>query len=181
MWVEGKRKNIQVLTIIDVFSRINLGQYIAFKIKSSDVITLFKEVIEIFNLPNHFTVRCDNGSQFIATEVQNYLISKGVKQEFTKPSTPQQNAHIESYHSILERAVCQRIEFIDGEDAKNKMGNFRDFYNFERIHSGVQYTSPYKYLLRNKAEFKTSASFSKSFWLLTQMYEDFRNSPVFCG
>ena len=114
-------------------------------------------------------------------EVQNYLISKGVTQEFTKPSTPQQNAHIESYHSILERAVCQRIEFSDEKDTRYYMDSFKDFYNFERIHSAVEYTSPYKYLLRNKADFNNSASFSKSFLLLSQMYEEFINSPVFTG
>lgn len=181
MWVQAKRRNIQVLTILDVFSRMNLGQIIAYKIKSKDVICLFEKVINKYGLPDQFTVRCDNGSQFVALEVQNYLVGKGVTQEFTKPSTPQQNAHIESYHSILERAVCQRVEFKDAEDVREKMKEFRDFYNFERIHSGIEYTNPFNYLLRNEMEFNQSFSFQKSFLLVSQMYEDFIKCPAFTG
>ena len=47
-------------------------------------------------------VRCDNGAQFIAEMVQKYFKDKQVVQEFTKPATPQQNSHIQSYHSIME-------------------------------------------------------------------------------
>lgn len=56
--------------------------------------------------------------------------NKGVIQEFTLPATPQQNAHIESYHLILESAVCQRMEFENLENARDIMNRFREFYNF---------------------------------------------------
>ena len=92
-------------------------------------------------MPKQFIVRNDNGSQFEATIVQEYLRQKGVNQEFTKPATPQQNAHIESYHSILESAVCQRFEFEDLQDFKQVMHRWKKFYNFERIHGGV--SSPF--------------------------------------
>lgn len=97
-------------------------------------------------MPKQFIVRNDNGSQFEATIVQEYLRQKGVNQEFTKPATPQQNAHIESYHSILESAVCQRFEFEDLQDFKQVMHRWKKFYNFERIHGGLQYMSPRKFL-----------------------------------
>lgn len=181
MWVQGKQRNIQVLTIIDVFSRMNLGQYIAYNIKSNHVINLFEKVIEMFGLPAQFTVRCDNGSQFIALEVQHYLLNKGITQEFTKPSTPQQNAHIESYHSIMERAVCQRVEFNDENHAREIMNQFRDFYNFERIHSGIEFTNPYNYLIRHEEQFNKSTTFRKSFLKVKELYVSFINSPVFSG
>lgn len=40
--------------------------------------------------------------RFIADLLQKYFKDKKVTQEFTKPATPQQNSHIESYHSIME-------------------------------------------------------------------------------
>ena len=90
------------MTILDVYSRWQLGQYIANSIKSEDVINLFEQVFDTYPLPQQFIVRNDNGSQFEATIVQEYLRKKGVIQEFTKPATPEQNAHFESYHSIME-------------------------------------------------------------------------------
>lgn len=126
MWVQPKRSKIQVLTNLDVFSKMNLGQIIAYKIKRKDVINLFEGVMSAFGLPDQSTVRCDNGSQFIALELQNYLQSKGVSQEFTKPITPQQNAHIESHHSIQERAICQRVELTDAEDVGEKIKEYME-------------------------------------------------------
>jgi transposase InsO family protein len=161
VWVSGQRRSMQVLTILDVYSRTNIGHYMAYNIKKEDVIRLFEKVIVEFGLPKNFIVRNDNGSQFIAKIVQDFLKDNGITQEFTKPGTPQQNAHIESYHSIMERAVCQRFEFENIKIAKKTMEEFRDFYNFERIHGGIGFMSPYEYLLQKGADLK-STPFMKS-------------------
>lgn len=57
------------------------------------------------------------------------------------------NAHIESYHSIMEKVICQRFEFENIAELKKTMSEFVEFYNFERIHGGIEYKSPYNYLL----------------------------------
>ena len=98
-------------------------------------------------------VRNDNGSQFVADLVREYFRDKKVIQEFTKPATPEQNAHIESYraahrHSIMERAVCRRYELDDLPQAVETLDRFRKFYNYRRIHSGIGYKSPYRFLLK---------------------------------
>jgi len=121
-------------------------------------VALFDTIFESYRLPERFYVRNDNGSQFVAETVQQYFRDKKVTQEFTKPATPQQNAHIESYHSIMERAVCKRHEFDSLEQAKQTMDRFREFYNFRRIHSGVGYTSPCKFLLKRGIDMKKQHS-----------------------
>lgn len=152
----GKRINAQVLTILDVFTRWNMGHYIDWRINKTNVIQLFEELFANYDLPKTFIVRNDNGSQFEAAMVQQYLSDKGITQEFTKPATPQQNAHIESYHSIMESAVCQRIELETLEHARETMGRFKNFYNFERYHGGLNYNSPYQYLLQRGVDMKKS-------------------------
>jgi len=154
VWITGKRKSMLVLTVLDVYSRWNLGQYCAFRIKKEDVISLFDTLFESYDLPKVICVRSDNGSQFIASDVQEYFKNKQVKQEFTKPATPQQDAHIEAYHSIMESCVCQRFEFNDLQEARKILEKFRNFYNFERIHGGIDYKSPYKYLLQHNIDMK---------------------------
>ncbi len=67
-------------------------------------------------------------------------------QEFTRPATPEQNAHIESYHSIITSAVCNRFEFENLSHAQEVFIRWESFYNDERIHSGIEYKSPKKYL-----------------------------------
>lgn len=154
IYIQGKKNNAQVLTVIDVFSRWNMGHIIKWNIRQEDVIILFDKIFENYDLPDSFYVRNDNGSQFIADLVQQYFQDKNVIQEFTKPATPEQNAHIESYHSIMESVVCKRYEFEDLNDAILTMNQFREFYNFKRIHSGVKYKSPYRFLLNRGIDMK---------------------------
>lgn len=150
IYISGAKKynrNALLLSVIDVKSRWLLGHVFSWKIRSETVTNLFDKIFDHYDLPKRFYVRNDNGSQFIASEVQKYFETKNIVQEFCKPSTPQQNAHIESYFSIVERSVCQKYEFENLLEAQKTMNRFVKFYNFKRIHSGVGYTSPYKYLV----------------------------------
>lgn len=150
MYVAGLNRNAHLITVIDVKSRWVLAQYVDWSVRKGDVIKLFDQIFEHYPLPLRFYVRCDNGSQFIAEDVQKYFEDKqNVTQEFCKPATPEQNAHIESYHSILERVICQKYEFESLKELQATMNRFVAFYNFERIHSGVGYISPFKYLENN--------------------------------
>ena len=154
IYIQGKRSNAQVLTVIDVFSRWNMGHIIKWNIRQQDVVLLFNEIFDKYDLPLQFYVRNDNGSQFIADLVQRYFRDKNIVQEFTKPATPEQNAHIESYHSIMESVICKRYEFDELDTASATLNQFREFYNFERIHSGLQFKSPYKFLLKRGIDMK---------------------------
>jgi transposase InsO family protein len=99
-------------------------------------------------------VHTATADRFIADLVQKYFKDKNVTQEFTKPATPEQNAHIESYHSIMERTICKKYQFDDIEEARNTLERFKKFYNFERIHSGTDYKSPYQFLLDRGTDMK---------------------------
>lgn len=55
-------------------------------------------------------VRNDSVSQLIVEVVRDDFDQKNVIQEFTKSATPEQYAHIESYHSLIERVSCQKYE-----------------------------------------------------------------------
>lgn len=149
IWIAGARRNALVLSVIDVYSRWALGQLVSYSVCKEDVVELFDQIFEIYPMPERIYVRNDNGSQMQSTLVQQYfanITNKEVVQEFTRPATPEQNAHIESYHSILERVICSRYEFEDLPEAVDTFQRWITFYNYERIHSGVDYLSPYNYL-----------------------------------
>lgn len=147
IWVSGSKRNALVLTVIDVYSRWVVGQYTAWQISQYDVIRLFDKIFSIYPIPDRIYVRNDNGSQMEAYAVQSYFKNKNIIQEFTKPATPEQNAHIESYHSIVERTVCTRYEFEDLNELGMTMNRWIKFYNHKRIHSGIDYKSPLNYLI----------------------------------
>jgi putative transposase len=148
MYVTGLGIYLPLLSVIDVKSRWLLGHLCQQSIKKEDVKQLMEALIATYTIPQKITVRCDNGSQFESNLIRSYFEEKGVLQEFTKPATPEQNAHIESYHSILERVICRQYLFETATDQLNTLNRWVMFYNYQRIHSGISYTSPYKALLK---------------------------------
>lgn len=147
MYIHGTGKMVPLLTVIDVYSRWVLGHLFQESVKKEDVKGFFSHLIEAYAQPQKVYVRCDNGSQFESSLVREYFLSVGITQEFTKPATPEQNAHIESYHSILDKVICRRYEFEATKDCAATLKRWLMFYNYERIHSGVNYKSPYRNLL----------------------------------
>ena len=146
MYIHGTGKMIPLLTVIDVYSRWVLGHLFQESIKKEDVKRFFEHITKAYTSPQKVYVRCDNGSQFESALLREYFVSAGIEQEFTKPATPEQNAHIESYHSLLERVICRGYEFEQTQDCFDTLGRWLMFYNYERIHSGTDYKSPYKCL-----------------------------------
>jgi transposase InsO family protein len=148
IYIAGQRRNALMLTVIDVVTRYNMGWSLEWSIKKEDVIALFAKIFQRYHLPEAVTVRNDNGSQFIAKLTRDYLEEMKVKQEFCHPATPEENGHIESYHSLFERAVCKRFEFDTLEDAQSTIKRFDTFYCNERIHSGIGFTSPRTFAIK---------------------------------
>jgi transposase InsO family protein len=149
MYVTGLGIYIPLLSVIDVKTRWLLGHLCQQSIKKEDVKILMEALIATYTIPQKIIVRCDNGSQFESNLIREYFIHKGVEQEFTKPATPEQNAHIESYHSILERVICRQYLFETAADQLATLKRWAMFYNYQRIHSGTSYKSPYKALQKD--------------------------------
>lgn len=149
MYVSGLGIYIPLLSVIDVKSRWLLGHLCQQSIKKEDVKEQMEALMATYIIPQKITVRCDNGSQFESQLIRSYFKDIGVEQEFTKPATPEQNAHIESYHSILERVICRQYLFETTDDQLATLNRWAMFYNYQRIHSGTGYKSPYKALLKN--------------------------------
>ncbi len=102
-------------------------------------------------------IRNDNGSQFIAHEVRQFLRAADANQEFTHIATPEENAYIEAFHSILETEVVQRFELDSYYGAKLSIDSYIDIYNNRRLHGVIDFMTPQQkwdeYELRKKTNF----------------------------
>jgi len=146
IYLPSERRNVYLLTVIDIFSRKALGWKLARSIRKRDVITLMDEVVMGERFEGEVTVRTDNGSQFSARAVRNYLSEAGISQEFTHIATLQENAHIEAFHSIIKREVVEAVEFTTMEELYEILCRFYKFYNEKRLHSGIGYRAPDEFL-----------------------------------
>lgn len=91
VYVHGEKRNFFLLTIIDVFSRKIVDQIFQKSIKQIDVINAFRRINNEYGIKG-VTIRNDNGSQFIANNVKQYLSRAEANQEFTHIATPEENS-----------------------------------------------------------------------------------------
>jgi transposase InsO family protein len=145
IWVHGSRRMAYLLSVIDIKTRAILAWTLQYSIKKEDVINLMKAIQTHFCLPRRVTLRSDNGSQFEAKTVRDSLSEMNIQQEFSHVATPEDNGHIESYHAIVKKAVCNAFEFNVLQNAIDILDRFVRFYNTDRLHSGLGYQSPNKY------------------------------------
>ncbi len=153
--VPGRWRHVMQLTVLDIKSRYVLGYMQGYSIRKEDVIRLFEQIFALIKMPESYYIRCDNGSQFTANEVRSYFDKHShAQQEFTRPATPEQNGHIEAFHSIIQRTICQRFQFEDVQDLQQTMARFIKFYNTDRIHSGIDYECPLYEVRKHRPLFK---------------------------
>lgn len=141
IWVKSERKNYYLLSLMDVYSRRILEWIFQGSIRKADVLKMIGRVENIHGLKG-VTIRNDNGSQFIANQVRNYLQKLEANQEFTHIATPQENSYIEAFHSILDREVVQRFEFESYYEAKLTIEAYMNFYNNKRQHGSLSRKTP---------------------------------------
>jgi putative transposase len=134
VWIPSVGKNAYLLSVIDVHTRRILKDYFSFNVKQNDVIALLSQLFEDYNYPHSVVIRSDNGSQFIARKVREYLGLIGVQQEFTHIATPEENAHIEAYHGILKKEVFRRFDYQYFGEIEQILKRYVIFYNTRRLH-----------------------------------------------
>ena len=134
VWIPNVGKNAYLLSVIDVHTCKILKDYFSFNIKQNLVIALLSVVFEDYDYLDKVVIRSDNGSQFIARKVREFLTLIGVQQEFTHFATPAKNAQIETYHGILKKEVFTRFEYQHFGEVEQILKRYVEFYNNQRLH-----------------------------------------------
>lgn len=144
--IHGAQRNALLLTVIDAYSRKVLTHMLRFNIKKGDVIVLLSLLLMEYRIEN-ITLRNDNGSQFIAGVVRQFLKEKGVNQEFTHVATPEENAYIEALHSNVQREVVERYEFESIYHAQMIFSSYYEWHNNHCKHGALRRKSQEQYPL----------------------------------
>jgi putative transposase len=139
--IHGTGRNALLLTVIDIYSRKELIHILRYSIKKGDVLVMLSLLLLEYKSEG-ITLRNDNGSQFIAMAVRQYLKEKGVYQEFSHVATPEDNAYIEALHSILQREVIERFEFESIYHAQLVIDRYYKWYNEKRRHGSLGGQTP---------------------------------------
>jgi putative transposase len=99
-------------------------------------------------------IRSDNGPEFVAKAVCQWLESSGCQTLFINPGSPWENGCIESFNDKLRDECLNREVFCSGREAQAIVEAFRQEYNDYRPHSSLDHLTPVdfarRYFERNK-------------------------------
>lgn len=143
-YVSGQNRFFFVLSIIDVFDRVVVGQYKGRTCEAKHaVITLCNALKDRLEPGEEMPViRTDNGPQFVSKLFGDMCESLDVIHERIPPRTPDMNAYIESFHSLLERHLFAIRDFMTFEEAYDALDTYMDFYNNRRMHGSLMDKPP---------------------------------------
>jgi putative transposase len=129
-----------MLNVLDEFSHECLAIRVARKLKAIDVIDVLSDLFILHGIPAH--IRSDNGPEFVAKAVQEWIAFAGAKTAYIERGSPWENGYIESFNARL------RDELLDGEifyslrEARIVIESWRRHYNTIRPHASLRYKPP---------------------------------------
>lgn len=148
-YIKGEDRNFYILSYIDVFDRMIVGYTVGRTCLGKHAGDALRQGLlkrQLYNKQEQdLIVRTDNGPQFTSIQYASICDELNIEHERIPPKTPNMNAYIEAYHSILEDDFMRLMEFESLNDAKEKLARYVKYYNQVRIHGSLQFQSPEEY------------------------------------
>jgi putative transposase len=141
---------LRILTLIDEYTKEALAIHVSYSIRAVDAITVLEAAIERYGTPQH--VRSDNGPEFIAKAIQDWLRAQQIKTLYIQPGSPWEQAYIESFHDKLRDECLNREIFRSLAEARIVLEEWRVEYNEQRPHSALGYLTPVEFAAARQAE-----------------------------
>ncbi len=135
-----KGSTLKMLTMLDEYTRQCLAIRVERQIRSGPVLATLWQAMMTYGIPEH--IRSDNGSEFIAQKIQEWLKESQIKTLYIDQGSPWQNGYIESFHSRFRDECLNREWLLNPREARVVIEDWRQYYNIERPHSRLGYLSP---------------------------------------
>jgi len=137
---------LRILTVLEEYTRQSLAIWVGRSISAQTVVENLKWLFMDHGTPAH--IRSDNGPEFIATAVREWLAESGCGTIYIKPGSPWENPYIESFNGKLRDECLNREIFRNGLEAQIVIENWREEYNHYRPHSSLGYLTPTEFAER---------------------------------
>jgi putative transposase len=146
-FIHGENRFFFIMAIIDVFMRLIVNYYIGLRCTGKDLVFTLNNAISEYKIfhKDQLVIRSDNGSQMTSNVFIKNINEIGADQlihELIPPATPNKNAHIEAFNSILEIEFLQPRYFMTYGQAYSETTEFMEFYNTRRMHGALKYRTP---------------------------------------
>lgn len=145
-YIQGELRFFFILAFVDVFSRKCVGLHVGLNCRQGDLSFVLTQALicEQVSVDSELVTRSDNGPQMRSNEFHKYLAKLETKltHEFIPVRTPNKNAHVESFFSILEAEFIQVRYFSSFAHAYSQTHGWVKNYNTYRIHGSLGMRTP---------------------------------------
>ena len=131
---------LKLLNVVDEFTRECLTIDVARKQTSRDVLRTLAQLMLRHGIPKY--IRSDNGPEFVAKAVRDWLARLEVGTLFIEPGSPWENGYVESFNGKLRDELLNGEIFTTLQEAKVLTEVWRREYNQVRPHSSLSYKPP---------------------------------------
>jgi len=133
-------KVFRLLTVIDEYTHEALAIKTKRQLNSTDVLDCLSALFLEHGVPEH--IRSDNGAEFTAIAVREWLSAAKVRTLFIEPGSPWENGYNESFNGKLRDELLNGEIFYTLKEAQILIEQWRIHYNTVRPHSSLGYRSP---------------------------------------
>lgn len=133
-------RKYRMLNVVDEFTHECLGIRIARRLRAIDVIDVLSDLFILRGVPGH--IRSDNGPEFVAKAVQDWIAAVGAKAAYIAPGSPWENGYIESFNARLRDELLNGEIFYSLREAQIVIESWRRHYNAIRPHASLGYRAP---------------------------------------
>ena len=133
-------RKYRMLNVLDEFSHESLAIRVSRKLKGIDVIDVLSDLFILRGVPGH--IRSDNGPEFVAKAVQEWIAAVGAKTAYIAPGSPWENGFIESFNARLRDELLDGEIFYSLKEAQIVIESWRRHYNTVRPHQSLGYRPP---------------------------------------
>lgn len=147
-YIAGASRFFFQLSLIDVFDKQVIDYHLGLSAKAKDACAVLINSLQKRGLSPRGklpVVRTDNGPQFTAKIFEETCYKWNLIHERIPVKTPNMNAYIESFHSILEDDCYSRNEFASFPEAYEVISDYMDYYNNRRRHGSINNMAPSKF------------------------------------
>ncbi|MES0865028.1 IS3 family transposase [Ruegeria sp. SCPT10] len=133
-------KVFRTLNILDEYSRECLAIRVERKLNSVDVIDALTDLFILRGAPRF--IRSDNGPEFVAQAVRDWIAAVGAKTAYIEPGSPWENGYCESFNGRMRDELLNGEIFYSLREAQILIEQWRKHYNTKRPHSALGYRPP---------------------------------------
>ncbi|MBN70104.1 MAG: hypothetical protein CME32_12605 [Gimesia sp.] len=130
------------------------------RLTSEDVINVLAELFKTHGVPEH--IRSDNGSEFVAQAIREWLKQIGVETLYIEPASPWENGYAESFHSRVRDEFMNCEIFENLRSARKQTDSWKEFYNEVRPHSSLGYLTPRQFSQQCISSSRTTSAFQRN-------------------